>query len=262
MEETLIKATGQKPQKEGEKRDKFLSRLIKAANSMDESKWDALDEEVQMYVNEGIKAVNEQKSSLPEIPGSEDEDDEDEDDEDEDDAEPVAKKSSKKAKDEDSEDEDEDEDDEDEDEEPAAKKSSKKVVAKDEDEDEDEDDEDSEDDEDDEDEDDEDEDSEDEDEDSEDEDEDDEEPVAKKKKVVAKDEASSKKDPSVKKPGATNRMRELACLHQDWDRPRLRKALEAEGLLIGDTTANIVFYDVHNTLKILKAHKMLRTPKV
>lgn len=57
MQKELVEATGLKP-KEGESRQKFLRRLVAAAQAIKESDWDALSTPAQRWVNAGQAVLN------------------------------------------------------------------------------------------------------------------------------------------------------------------------------------------------------------
>lgn len=82
IENVLLKATGQKPLKKGEDRQKYLLRIALAANDkLNEKEWDALgaDAGVQDWVTEAVVADNEEKT-IKDFPDLENEESEDEDD--------------------------------------------------------------------------------------------------------------------------------------------------------------------------------------
>jgi hypothetical protein len=141
----LVKLTGCKPE-DGEERQAYLERLVKAVLKAPEDDWATLPEADQDWTNEAVLAIKAKKAIVDPDAADEDEeeeapkakkpkkakaaDDEDEEEEDEEEA-PKAKKP-KKAKAADDEDEDEDEEEE----APKAKKPKKAKAADDEDEDE------------------------------------------------------------------------------------------------------------------------------
>ena len=111
IEKELVKVTGLK-KKKGEKDQKWLARLAKAAAGLDEEVWEELDEDTQEWVNAATTALND-KDDIPAFDALEDEDDDEDDDSDDED------------EDDDEDDEDEDEDDEDEKPAPKAKPKAK-----------------------------------------------------------------------------------------------------------------------------------------
>lgn len=80
IEDVLLEATGQKPQKKGEDRQKYLLRVALAANDkLSEEEWDQLEAEagVQDWVTAAVKADNEEKTikDFPDLESEESEDD-------------------------------------------------------------------------------------------------------------------------------------------------------------------------------------------
>jgi hypothetical protein len=58
IESTLAEAT-KVTAKDGEDRQKYLTRLVRAANDLDDAKWKALPKDVQLAVNAAVKSMNE-----------------------------------------------------------------------------------------------------------------------------------------------------------------------------------------------------------
>lgn len=224
LEAELVKATGIEA-KDGEKRTKFLARLVRAANGMEEKEWKALSTEAQEWVNAGIEKLNDKhdvddfKDAKPakedkpaagkngkEKPAAKDDDKSDDDAEagdeggDDDDADAEDEEGGE-AKDDDKSDDDADK--------PASgdKGGSKKGGSKKSDK-----------------------------------------PAAKK----GGDKPAEKKGPS-----AMKRLRSMVIDHLDWDRAKVRKTLDDKGIPIGDQTLSIQFYEVHAIVNELLDKGML-----
>jgi cobalamin biosynthesis protein CobT len=138
IEKALIKATGQAPQKEGEKREKYLARLAKAGAKLEEKDWKGLTADVQGWVNAAGAAFNDEEP-LPEfdaVPapkgkakkGAVDDDEEEQDEEEQGDDE--EEEEEEEGDDEEEQEEGDEDEEEQEEEEKPAKKTAKKGGAK------------------------------------------------------------------------------------------------------------------------------------
>jgi hypothetical protein len=85
-----------------------------------------------------------------------------------------------------------------------------------------------------------------------DEDDDDAETAPAVKTPAKKPAAAAPKEKTERKPGGTKVLRTLICQNPDWTKEKLNKALDEQGIEIGETTRNIVYYDTHSTLDILR----------
>jgi hypothetical protein len=229
VEGELLEAAEIKGKGDDESAQKYLKRVVKACDDLDEKVWENLTQESQEWLADAVAAVN-KKSDIPAFLGDDEDGEEDEDEEEE----KPAKKKAKASK-EDEDDEEEDEDDEEE-EKPAKKKASKddekeeeeededdekpakkKAAAKDEDEDEDE--------------------------------EEEEKPVKKA--------ATPTEDPAKKK-AAIAYTRRLVCRHPDWDADKVKKVAAKKGHELSDVLNKIIVGDTLATLKVLEDLGMLQ----
>lgn len=58
IEQELLRATKEPAQKKNESRQKYLGRLVRTTNEVDDSVWESLSDEAQTWVNAGVKAIN------------------------------------------------------------------------------------------------------------------------------------------------------------------------------------------------------------
>lgn len=119
IETELQKVTGVKPKKKEDKQ-KYLVRLVKAVGDLDETEWDSLSEEAQLWYEPALRA-EEKGSEIKDFPAEEEEAEEEADEDTEEEAE------EEETEDEDTEEETEEEAEE---EEAPKKKKGKKVKAK------------------------------------------------------------------------------------------------------------------------------------
>jgi hypothetical protein len=213
LERELLEATGQKPQKESEDRQKYLARLIRAVNDLSDKEYGKLSDPLQEYLGEATEALNDKKE-IADFPGggkkgkasgkdtAKSKSRKDEEDEDEEEAGEDADEES-----EDAEDAEEEEDPKPRRKSKSSKKASRKAKA------------------------------------SDDEDEDAEE--------TADEEEAAPRKAKVGKPGAVALLRKTIVMHPTWKRDKVREYLEKKGFDVKDNTLSIHYYEARSLLKLL-----------